>query len=335
MSIYMSKIKDIAIKNKYTKWYCEIITNGLNRVDSTKTKHAQRREANGTLGLVEGHHILPRCMCVDDFQIKDKLNIAYLTPREHVIAHMLLAKMFHGDTKKKMVWAAHRMINRCTNSNTYAYIRNIHAKQSKERIYTLEERTSRSVTAKANWNGNDERRKHASENFSRFRKDGTVKTKTEFSDEDRQMFSAIATAHWDGNDERRIQTSESTKKYHSENPDMSRNMMNELHSNGTMNLAYERYWTDENKQKRSAQTKSHWDNQEWKEQQLKNRKHRIENKETVLYAILDMIVVEFKTIAEARDFIIAPRTGTFSKLLKSTEPGNEFTHKGVLFYVPY
>lgn len=333
MSIYIDKIQSFATQNKYTKWYCSIITTANSRINTSKTKHAQRKQAKLLLGTIEGHHILPKCMC-NEHQQTDKFNYSYLTPREHVLVHILLTKMFNGELKKKMVWAAHRMLNKCESTRMYEYIRITHAVQVSLRKYSEEERKERSIRVKADWDGNDARKLKASIIFSHFRKTGVVKTKTEFSDEDRKMFSNLAKSNWDGNEDRRNSAAEIMRKRHQENPNMSRNIMNTLHENGTMSIACNRYWTDDNKHIRSEQVKARWDDPVWKNAQLKKRSHRLDNKETVLYAIMDMIVVEFKTMVEARKFIIAPSTGTFSKLVKETENGGEFTHKGVLFYKP-
>ena len=62
-------------KDKYYKWYCNIIQNAVDR---------PRLE-----GYVEKHHIVPRSFNGSD----EKSNIAILTAREHYICHLLLAKM--------------------------------------------------------------------------------------------------------------------------------------------------------------------------------------------------------------------------------------------------
>lgn len=75
------KIQNIALDNKYAKWYNNVINRALLRA---KTK----KEAKILLGYVEGHHILPKCIAPNN-------DLVYLTAREHFICHLLLTKMFN------------------------------------------------------------------------------------------------------------------------------------------------------------------------------------------------------------------------------------------------
>lgn len=94
MNIYLSKIKSISFPNKYTKWYIELILKGKNR--ALNKKHAQ-----SICGYVEKHHIVPKSFKPDDTDHLD--NIVYLTAREHLVAHLLLSKMFNnGYYQKKL-----------------------------------------------------------------------------------------------------------------------------------------------------------------------------------------------------------------------------------------
>lgn len=87
---FIKEIEDLSPRhNKYLRWYTSICNRGRSRA---KTK----KEAKFLLGYVEGHHILPRCMCSNDDQIKDKRNIVYLTAREHFMAHWILTKIFRS-----------------------------------------------------------------------------------------------------------------------------------------------------------------------------------------------------------------------------------------------
>jgi hypothetical protein len=90
---YLTLVCNIALKNKYTRWYFNIISRALER-------SRNRTDAKALLGYVEGHHILPRSF--DLGGQKDKINIVYLTAREHFIIHVLLIKMFTGSFKYKM-----------------------------------------------------------------------------------------------------------------------------------------------------------------------------------------------------------------------------------------
>jgi hypothetical protein len=111
-------------KNKYYKWYCNIIQNA---VDRPKLE-----------GYVEKHHIVPR-----SFNGSDKRsNIAILTAREHYICHLLLAKMtmphnYHIKMVKGYMIMADMSNNKTKvikqqrhykiNSKTYEIIREEHA----------------------------------------------------------------------------------------------------------------------------------------------------------------------------------------------------------------
>jgi hypothetical protein len=85
MNIYVEKIACVAKKNKYTRWYLQIVEKS---VDRAKT----RKHAKSLLGYIEGHHILPKCFKMGGET--DRENIVFLTAREHFIAHHLLTKMF-------------------------------------------------------------------------------------------------------------------------------------------------------------------------------------------------------------------------------------------------
>jgi hypothetical protein len=76
------------LKNKYEKWYFQIVTRNKNNS-----------------GYVEKHHIIPRSLGGSN----EVENIVKLTAREHFICHLLLRKMTSGNAKKKMIYAAYMM----------------------------------------------------------------------------------------------------------------------------------------------------------------------------------------------------------------------------------
>lgn len=90
----------MAEPNKYTILYCRLITRAQNRAN---TKEGARK----ILGYTEKHHILPKSFKLGG--VKDTLNYAYLTAREHLVCHLLLTKMFTGNFKIKMCFALHSM----------------------------------------------------------------------------------------------------------------------------------------------------------------------------------------------------------------------------------
>jgi hypothetical protein len=80
------------IKNKYTDCYQRIIT---------------RAKTRNISGYTETHHIIPRSLGGDN----SKENLVKLTAREHFICHFLLTKMYDGENKDKMIYAAWAMAN--------------------------------------------------------------------------------------------------------------------------------------------------------------------------------------------------------------------------------
>ncbi len=93
---YLNIIKSVAIENKYTKWYCNLISAAVERAPN-------RKIAMSILGYTEGHHILPKSFRMGGE--KDETNIAFLTAREHYIAHWLLCKMVEDNFRFKMIKA--------------------------------------------------------------------------------------------------------------------------------------------------------------------------------------------------------------------------------------
>lgn len=80
--------------------------------------------------FTEGHHIVPRCMGGTDAD-----GIAYLTPEEHYIAHLLLVKIYPNEPK--LVYAANAMTTYGrngwrVNNKVYGWLRKRHSKIVKE-----------------------------------------------------------------------------------------------------------------------------------------------------------------------------------------------------------
>ena len=117
MNIYISKIKSISHKNKYTNWYINII------------QHALKRKSNKNF-YYEKHHIIPKSFKMGGE--KDKLNLVHLTAREHFIVHMLLVKMtVNTQLKIKMSCALTKMMDKkYNNSRTYETARKIFSKNN-------------------------------------------------------------------------------------------------------------------------------------------------------------------------------------------------------------
>lgn len=77
--------------SKYNDFICEIITNyGQHR----------KSQSNPDGAIYETHHIKPRCVGGTD----DIYNLVDLTPREHYVAHMLLAEEYPNEEKIVCAW---------------------------------------------------------------------------------------------------------------------------------------------------------------------------------------------------------------------------------------
>jgi hypothetical protein len=122
MNIYIQIIKDLSHQNKYLNWYIGIVENAQKRAKT-------RKEAKEILEYCEGHHILPK-----SFEMggeKDKLNLVYLTAREHFILHLLLLKFLKEFChRSKMSGPVFRMKYKCKNSRTYEIARKLAAENT-------------------------------------------------------------------------------------------------------------------------------------------------------------------------------------------------------------
>ncbi len=135
MHTYIQKIKEIALPNKYTKYYCSIIEKALLRPQD-------RKILKEIYGYVESHHILPKCFELGGH--KDKENLVFLTAKEHFIVHLCATKMFISNFKNKMVFAFRQLRSsnkyqesRYMNSRLYQKIKPVFKEYA--RLYKLEE----------------------------------------------------------------------------------------------------------------------------------------------------------------------------------------------------
>jgi hypothetical protein len=163
MNIYLTFLTFSSHSSKYCLWYRNIITKALKRNDN-KTNLIKK------FGYVELHHILPRCMCDNEDQIKDKVNHIYLTAREHFICHLVLSRMFPENYKLKHAITSFQMSRngkRKLSSGQYAIIKKLlsisisntntgkipwnkgktHSKETKDKI-------SKTQSGKIPWNKN-------------------------------------------------------------------------------------------------------------------------------------------------------------------------------------
>ena len=105
MNIYLQRVKDLAIENKYTEWYLNVCSSALSRTNHNDPKYKQRLDAKANLTYTEGHHIFPKCICETQADKAAKTNCVFLSSREHFLCHWLLCKMFNGEIRNKMMAA--------------------------------------------------------------------------------------------------------------------------------------------------------------------------------------------------------------------------------------
>lgn len=143
------------LPNKYTKYYNQLVES---------RKLLNRKFQTG----FEKHHIVPKSLGGNDTQS----NLVVFTPREHCLAHLLLAKMFSGTSKAKMIMALNALMklrnnNRnVLNSREYENLRKAHYKA----IMDPDFREYRSALTKKQWT--PERRARVAEKARQQWKDG-------------------------------------------------------------------------------------------------------------------------------------------------------------------
>ena len=101
-----------------------------------------RRIEEPSKGYVERHHIVPRCMGGSD----DKENLVKFSAREHLIAHLLLAKIHGG----QLIVAAFLMTNmKKYGSRKYQWLKEEHSSLQRSKTLTDEHKALISASTKA------------------------------------------------------------------------------------------------------------------------------------------------------------------------------------------
>lgn len=109
MQHYIDIIRQISLDNKYTKWYLSIISK------------------NQTIdGYSEMRHIVPKSFGIGGES--DVNNLVKLTPKQHYICHLLLAKMFNGKYKQKMIYAFRGLVGAYNKNQDNRYTSNLYHK---------------------------------------------------------------------------------------------------------------------------------------------------------------------------------------------------------------
>lgn len=158
---------------------------------------------------LEKHHILPKALGGSD----SKDNIVILTPREHCVAHLLLAKMYVGEAKAKMCYALialMRFRNKNRESITtrqYETLRKAHMAVLMDPDY----RKMRSDNTKKQWTS--ERRASVSEKTKKQWKENTKKSDFYQSDEWKERQSKNTKSRWQDSDYKKERSEQAKKQW--------------------------------------------------------------------------------------------------------------------------
>jgi hypothetical protein len=193
-NIYTQILTSISLKNKYYKWYINIINYAAARASTKK-------EAKKIIIDVETHHIVPECFFKHRSRKgsigflsenpNDKLNLVHLTPKEHFICHKLLTKMFSDHKMQvKMTEAISAFLmnksgKRILNSNQYDYIRKLNYETIK---YKIDNKLYHTQTAE--WRSNLSK-SMTGEKHHRFGKPQTTEWKNNKAEANRKYYKCI------------------------------------------------------------------------------------------------------------------------------------------------
>ena len=116
MRNYLNIIKLKSCSKKYFRIYSDIIKSAHKRIKITQTTISGAKiyvNKKFQKYIYEAHHILPKCLG-DDNTTKDIKNIVFLTIKEHLICHKILAlRCLKTDTS--ILQAYHAMFSKRTN----------------------------------------------------------------------------------------------------------------------------------------------------------------------------------------------------------------------------
>lgn len=116
-----SLMNEMFLKNKYSKWYFDII---------------EKRKSRKLNEKYEIHHIIPKKLGGNN----NLKNLIKLTYKEHFICHLLLTKMLNGLNKKYMIHALNLMAHTRKikiNSRLYEYIKKEYSNQNKKELNAM------------------------------------------------------------------------------------------------------------------------------------------------------------------------------------------------------
>ncbi len=124
MNKFLKSILNCTTETKYSRWYASIISSAISR-DFT------RKQAKAVFGYTESHHILPKSFGLGGD--RDPYNIVFLSPKEHFVCHLILARIDFGSSiNKKMKYAVFCMMNQRKNGRTYRVSSSLYEKAKLE-----------------------------------------------------------------------------------------------------------------------------------------------------------------------------------------------------------
>lgn len=210
MNIYIQKISQLAIQNKYTKWYINICQNSLNRYND-------RNKAKEDFGYVESHHIVPRCFKIGGE--KDQKNIVHLKMREHFICHLLLTKMFESEYNKKMNYAficfcnLHQHNKRKLSSIQYELYRKACKSRQNSKGRICSEETKKKISIKRKGISNRKNYQHSEETKKKLSEKAKLRPKIIGRICSEETRKKIGQANKNQSEERRKRNSEIQKQF--------------------------------------------------------------------------------------------------------------------------
>lgn len=95
----------------YKKIYNQLVIRG-----QIRQQGKNRKILKNEIGLVEKHHILPKSMGGNN----NKNNCVFFTPEEHLVAHLLLVKIYNIP---ELIYAANWMTSRVKNNKEYGWVK--------------------------------------------------------------------------------------------------------------------------------------------------------------------------------------------------------------------
>jgi hypothetical protein len=126
-------------QNKYTKWYFSIISSGQKTRNKSNVK-------------LERHHIIPKSLGGSN----DSSNIAFLTLRQHYVAHRLLPKMLvEKNAISKMLYVLHLLSRRAHFKSSRHFELTLKAKAEASRLRRVSPETRKKISEKAKARGKD------------------------------------------------------------------------------------------------------------------------------------------------------------------------------------